>query len=115
MPSFATILVSPFDVYECFDLAISKGNAGKARMAKGRTVFHAEHEKNFLIDHIVVIALASLCCGKNFVFQFFHTTVIVYNHRKSGSLIGKIIHRLHTLLQSSQAYISPYHAFNAPC
>ena len=43
----STILVSIFDVYECFDIAFSLGNAGKARISKIRTVFHTQYEKNF--------------------------------------------------------------------
>ena len=30
--AYYTLLVSPFHVYECFDIAISNGNAGKTRM-----------------------------------------------------------------------------------
>ena len=44
---YFSTLVSSFDVYECFDIAISEGNAGKTRISKGRTVFRAKHEKNF--------------------------------------------------------------------
>ena len=46
-------------VYEYFDLAILEGNAGKIRISKARTVFHAKHEKNFHFNIAVHISDSS--------------------------------------------------------
>ena len=43
-----TKLTIIFDVYECFDTAISAGNAVKARISKIEVVFHTKYEKNIL-------------------------------------------------------------------
>ena len=34
----------------CFDVAVCKANAGKARISKIGVVFHALHEKNILVE-----------------------------------------------------------------
>ena len=52
-------LASALIVYEYFDLAILEGNAGKIRISKARTVFHAKHEKNFHFNIAVHISDSS--------------------------------------------------------
>lgn len=72
---FYTILENLFDVYEYFDIAVCNANAGKVRMSKKRTVFHAEYEKNLLCIHIIfydngngISSAASVFCHSIIVF-----------------------------------------------
>ena len=64
-------LVSGFDVYECFDLAVCNANAEKAQMSKVRTIFHALHEKN--IANHGIKTLAHCLYKYTLVCQIFHT------------------------------------------